>query len=214
MLNESSRIAIIGGTGKAGRRIVEAALGRGLSVRSLARHPADFPAGRPGPEALIGDARDAAALRALLEGCGSVVVSMASRRGEEPCFEAAVRSLVAAMREGGVARCVVLVGLGIDAPGDRKGLGARLRGAAMRALFGPAMSDKQRGVELLMSSGLAWTIVRAPLVEEEPPLGRVEARTDAPPRGSVRAADLAEFILDAALGGAFVRGSPFVASRR
>jgi uncharacterized protein YbjT (DUF2867 family) len=151
---DSSRIAIIGGTGKAGRRVVDAALARGLEVRSLARRPVVAIPARPGLETLAGDARDRAVIGSLIEGCGSVVLSLASRRGEEPGFEAAARSLVAAMEAGYVARCVVLVGLGIDVPGDRKGLGARLQGAMMRALFGPAMKDKQRGVEAVMASGL------------------------------------------------------------
>jgi hypothetical protein len=98
-------------------------------------------------------------------------------------------------------RAPPLVGLGIDAPGDRKGLGARLQGAVMRAFFGPAMKDKQRGVDAVMASGLEWTIVRAPLIEDGPSLGRVEADPRSVPRGSVRAADLADFILDAAIDG-------------
>lgn len=162
---------------------------------------------------MAGDARDRAVLGSLIEGCGSVVMSLPSRRDEAPGFEAAARSLVAAMEAGAVARCVVLVGLGIDAPGDRKGLGARLRGAMMRALFGPAMKDKQHRIEAVMASGLEWTIVRAPLIVEGPALGAVEADPRSVPRGSVRAADLAAFIVDAAIGGAYVRSAPFVASR-
>jgi uncharacterized protein YbjT (DUF2867 family) len=209
-----SRIAVVGGTGKVGRKIVEAALERGLEVRSLARRMPVPNEARPGLEAMAGDARDIAALGVLLEGCGAAIMTIASRRDEAPGFEAAARALVAAIEAGGVARCVVLVGLGIDVPGDRKGLGARLQGAMMNALFGSAMRDKQRGVEAVMESGLEWTIVRAPLIEEGPPLGRIEANTRSAPRGSARAADLAEFILDAALGGSFLREAPFVASRR
>jgi uncharacterized protein YbjT (DUF2867 family) len=214
MLRENSRIAIIGGTGKAGRRVVEAALARGLEVRALSRRLPGSGDPKPGHDAVAGDARDPAALDALLEGCACVIVALASRQGEEPGFEAASRALVAAMKAKSIRRLVILVGLGIYVPGDRKGVGARARSAFMRLAFPKAMEDKQRGVEAIMASGLDWTIVRAPRIEEGLPLGSVAIDLRSPPRGFVRSADLAVFLLDAALGGSYSRTAPFVAGRR
>lgn len=214
MQDRNLSIAIIGGSGRAGRPLIDAALESGLSVRALARRPERFPKNRAGLELVEGDARDPAAIAALLEGCDRVIITLGAPRGEAPSYESASRNLIAAMRARGIGRCVLLVGLGIDAPGDRKSLGTRAQGALMRLMLRSAMNDKQRGVEAVMASGLEWTIVRSPLIEEGPPLGGTRVGLKDAQGKSIRAADLASFVLDAATEGKFIRASPFVAGPR
>lgn len=66
----SPPIAVIGGTGLAGRATVEALLARGRSVRVIARHPA----ARPGVELVAADASDPASLARALEGAEAAVL--------------------------------------------------------------------------------------------------------------------------------------------
>jgi len=214
MKETTNRVAILGGSGRTGRPLTEAALTRGLAVRALARQPATFPVAGNGLELVTGDARDGSAILALLEGCDRVVVTLGTRRGEEPPFEAAMRALTGAMRARKVRRCVILVGIGVRAPADQ----GRPRGGAaaafMRLLWRKAMEDKQRGADLVMASDLDWTVVRSPLIEEGPSLGPVAADLQAVPGRTVRAADLACFLLETATGGDYVRAAPFVATPR
>jgi NADH dehydrogenase len=106
-------ILVTGGTGFVGPKVVDALLGRGLSVRCLVRSTSS---GSAGAELVQGDMTDAVSLRRAVEGCEAVVHLVAIRQGSKTQFERIMeqgtRDLVAAAREARVRRFVLMSALG------------------------------------------------------------------------------------------------------
>ena len=112
-------ILITGATGFVGPHIVHALRAEGRELRALVRNDAD--AGRLhawGCETVVGEMADAAALRRAVEGCDTVVHLVAILTGKPRDFERVMsqgtRDLVAAAKDAGVRRFVLMSALGTD----------------------------------------------------------------------------------------------------
>jgi uncharacterized protein YbjT (DUF2867 family) len=112
-------ILVTGVTGFVGPRIVHALREREQPVRSLVRRPGDRPASALaswGAEIVQGDMTDAESLRRAVEGAEVVVHLVAIRQGSDEDFrrvmEQGTRDLVAAAKDAGVRRFVLMSALG------------------------------------------------------------------------------------------------------
>jgi uncharacterized protein YbjT (DUF2867 family) len=109
------KILVTGGTGFVGPHIVQALVDAGHHVRVLERKPGSS-AGLPSQEAVTGELTDAASLRRAVEGMEAVVHLVAIIAGKPADFERVMeqgtRDLVAAAKEAGVQRFVLMSALG------------------------------------------------------------------------------------------------------
>jgi NADH dehydrogenase len=112
-------ILVTGGTGFVGPRVVHALRERDQPVRALVRTPSGRTAttlAAWGAELVQGDVTDRESLRRAVEGCEAVVHLVAIRQGSEEQFrrvmEEGTRDLVAAAKEAGVPRFVLMSALG------------------------------------------------------------------------------------------------------
>jgi uncharacterized protein YbjT (DUF2867 family) len=111
------KILVTGGTGFVGARIVHALRAEDRAVRMLVRKP---PAAGRGIEYVTGDVRDPESLRAAVVGCTHVVHLVAIIKGRPEDFHAVMtmgtQSVVAAAREAGIERFVLMSALGTSEP--------------------------------------------------------------------------------------------------
>ncbi|HEY8316384.1 MAG TPA: complex I NDUFA9 subunit family protein [Gaiellaceae bacterium] len=112
-------VLVTGGTGFVGPHVVHALRARELPVRALVRKPER--ASRLsawGVELVQGDVADAASLRPALAGADTVVHLVAVIKGSKDDFERIMvqgtRNVIAAAREAGVRRFVLMSALGLD----------------------------------------------------------------------------------------------------
>lgn len=109
------KILVTGGTGFVGPHIVRALVGAGHHVRVLERTPGSS-SGLPSQEAVSGEMTDAASLRRAVEGMEAVVHLVAIIAGKPQDFqrvmEQGTRDLVAAAKDAGVQRFVLMSALG------------------------------------------------------------------------------------------------------
>jgi len=112
-------ILVTGGTGFVGPRVVRALRERDQPVRALVRSPSSRSAttlAAWGAELVQGDMTDGDALRRAVEGAGVVVHLVAIRQGSQEQFrrvmEEGTRDLVAAAKEAGVRRFILMSALG------------------------------------------------------------------------------------------------------
>lgn len=209
------RLALFGGSGRTGRELVRLALEQGHDVAALARDPARLPE-RERLRAVTGDATDGGAVARTVEGSEAVLSVLGHSRGSPPdLLERWARHAVAAMREQGVERLVVLTGAGVRAEEDRPKAADRVFAALLRVAGRRLLRDSTAMVEAVRASGLAWTVVRAPRLVDGPATGGYAVGYVGPESGvRVRRADVADFMLREAAAREWVHRLPVVSERR
>jgi len=143
------KLAVTGGTGFVGARLIEAALAAGHQVMALARRDQDE---REGVQWVRGDLHARTALERLVDGADAVVhvagvINAPDAAGFEHGNVGGTLAMLAAATAGGVSRFVHVSSLAAREPA--------------LSLYG---ASKARAEELVRSSGLDWAIVRPPAV--------------------------------------------------
>ena len=144
-------IVVTGGTGFVGREICRLLAGRGASVRAVARHEPAAPL-PPGVSFFPGDVTRSISLREAMEGAQAVIHCVGIiRETREATFDRihrhAVAETVAAAHRARVPRLVL-----ISALGTRPSAPSRYH------------RTKWAGEEIVRQSGLAYTILRPPVI--------------------------------------------------
>lgn len=103
------KIAVAGGTGTAGRIVVEDAAGRGCGVRSLSRHVPSVQEQLPGVEYMHTDFRTGEGVAAALAGVDVLVETLDARPGSAlQALPVTTIAILGAARRAGLSRCVLL----------------------------------------------------------------------------------------------------------
>lgn len=199
-------IIVIGGAGKLGRAVTEEALRRGHSVTTHVRSrakAADLPSG---VSIIEGDGRDRASLAAAIPGHDAVVVTGGGR--SDPVSSDIVKAAIAAMQQAGIRRLIAVSAYGAV---DPRGF----YGWMLSTMTPKLASDKQQMEAALRASGLDWTAVRPPVLNDGPASGELEARAGAVLRGmpAISRADTAAFIIDEIEKPGFVGAAPVIFKR-
>lgn len=171
------RVAVFGGTGHIGRRLVELVLADGHEVVALARNPGKLDA-REGLRVVPASLDDPTAVAEVIRGADVVlsVLGPGARADEMPSLVAGYRHIVAAMHEHGVRRLVLLGTPSITDPYDGKEWRVSLMVRGIRR-FRPFAYDAITEIgRLVRDSGLQWTIVRIPLLTNNSGDGQVHVR--------------------------------------
>src|SRR5574337_1114102 len=191
---ESVKVAIIGGSGKVGHFLTQRVSDAGYPMRALMRNPDKIKPSDGRMEIVRGDARDLASIRSLLQGCDTVLNALGQRKGA-PIFSTATGHVLAAMKEFGVRRYILVRGFSIDAPGDHKDLRTKLISMSIRWVIHGMWVDWQKELDTLLSSDVEWTLVRLPIVVDEPSLGQVRVDLASPPGKKISGYDVANFVV-------------------
>ena len=205
-------LAVFGGTGKIGGQVLERALTAGHDVRALARDPAKLPTSdRLTP--IRGDVLDPDAVSRTVAGTAAVLALFGHVQGSPPALQTdGTRNIVEAMRRHGVGRLVSLSGGALRADGmDQPKLADKLIVFAMKMLSPEVLADAEGHLDVLEASGLEWTVVRAPRVQDIPALGTYRVGHVGVGTGtSISRPDLADFILSQVDDRRYVHQLPFV----
>lgn len=196
------KIALIGATGYVGAPLLQEALNRGHQVTTLVRHPQKLSA-HPKLNAIEADVHDSAALTGQLHGHDAVISAFNPGWGVAEIreqFIAGSRSIIAASKQAGVKRLLVVGGAGslyvapnvqlIDTPD-------------FPAEYKEGAEGARQTLEILRSEqDLEWTFLSpAALLVPGPRtgkfrLGRDELLMNGNEPGSISVADLAVALLD------------------
>jgi putative NADH-flavin reductase len=206
------KIAVLGATGRTGRPLVEELLRRGHHVVAVVRDPGG--GGLPDAVELVpGDVRDADVLRRAVTGADAVVSALGPRKGDPRLHREVAPLLVRVLQEAGVRRFVGVSGAGVDVDGDRKSRRDRIISGIIKRLPGDAVKDKVLEYGVWRDSGLDWTLVRPPRLQDGPATGSVEHHASTSPRSTaIRRSDLALFLADEVEQARYVGKAPLVAA--
>ncbi|WP_299166903.1 NAD(P)-dependent oxidoreductase [uncultured Arthrobacter sp.] len=206
-------IALFGGTGKTGRRVLHRALEAGYTVRALARNPSKIDVHNERLTIIEGDVLDTRGVEATVQGSDAVLSLFGQVKGSPATLQTdGTRNVVEAMQRHGVRRIISLSGGGLKAVGkDEPKLPDRVIRLLLKVLSGRVLADAEGHLKVLEASGLDWTVVRGPRLTESPGTGSyrvgwvgVNASTQ------VSRDDLADFILTQIDDRTYVHEMPFI----
>ncbi len=192
------RVLVLGANGPSGRQTVRRGLDRGLEIHALTRHPEAFPIQHARLHVIGGDATDAATIDAAVASCDAVISVIGSAFTWRPVevYSSSARLLVDAMQRHGRRRLVVVTSGGVPAHVRHGGVVQHLMFLLSRKTFTRTVYDDMEAMERLVSaSTLNWTIVRPPVLSDDPGTGYAAAENsiDGP---CIAREDLAAMLLD------------------
>lgn len=210
-------IALLGGTGLAGSYLLREALARGYPLRVLSRSPQKLAYLGDRVTVIEGDARDPAVLDTLLQGADAVISAIGPVRADGAAAKGisstVTGNLIATMQRHGLTRYLVVSGAGVAAPGDDRNATGWWMRQLVKIRYPAILRDKQAEYQLLADSDLQWTVVRCPLIESGPYVQPAMVSLATPATFRLRAAELAEFVLEQLETADYHRRAPFVYSR-
>jgi putative NADH-flavin reductase len=210
------RLAVFGATGTVGSELLAQALDAGHEVRVLARTPTKL-AARAGLAIVAGDAKDQRAVARTLTGCDVALSALGSTdRHDQGVRSIGTANILAAMRELGIRRLVIMGGFHLPFDGDRGKLGQALIAPVLRLAYGRALlEDTHAMAALLRESELDWTLVRAPrVVSASRPVATRTGRLSLGPWSKVSHASVAGFMLRCTHDETTIRQAPMICHSR
>jgi putative NADH-flavin reductase len=208
------KLTLFGATGRTGKYLVEAALARGYYVTALARNPAKLALQSERLFTVEGDIQDPQKVSEALVGA-DVVISVLGPTNNQPTFEVStgMANILAAMQAYGVRRLVVSSGAGVSDPNDAPRLVNHLIGALLKLTSRYVLEDMQRTVDLVQASDRDWTVVRVPMLTDDPKTGKVKVGYVGKGTGSrISRADMADFMLKQATDNTYLCLAPAISN--
>lgn len=213
-MNRKIKIAVIGGTGKSGKYLVKQLIKQGFQLKILLRNPDNFKNESPLVEVVLGDVTNYNSVSSLVEGCQAVIstLGLGIPPSEPTIFTQATTHVLQAMDEQNIHRYIVTTGLNVDTPFDAKSPKTVFATNWMRKNFPISTANKQAEYDVLTNSKLDWILVRLPLIEQTEESGEIAVSLTDCSGDTIRATDLANFLIEQVSSDTFVRKSPFIAS--
>jgi putative NADH-flavin reductase len=203
------KFLVLGATGATGTLFVAQALAAGHDVTAYVRNPAKITTPHPHLTVVPGAADDTDKLASSLAGHDAIVSTLGRPPGktDPTLMEDTTRALIRAADVSGVKRLLVMSAFGV---GDSLPKGSLIGKIVYTRILGKVFADKARGETLLKASGLDWTIVYPVTLTNKPVSNDAIASplADTPKlRGipKVSRADVAAFLLQAAVNGSFMQ---------
>ncbi|MDD2315647.1 MAG: NAD(P)H-binding protein [Proteiniphilum sp.] len=148
----------------------------------------------------------------LIQGCDAVISTLGQSKDETPIYSLSAMHIIKAMNALHVSRYIVITGLTIDTPFDKKSFSTKMLSRFMKLRFPAIIADKQKEYSLISESTLDWTIVRLPLIEQTELKGTIKSSLDDCPGKKISSTDLARFLISQLSDKTFVRKAPFIAN--
>lgn len=207
-------VAIFGAGGRTGQHLVQQALERGHHVTAFTRSPQKL-AQYEGQIAIVeGDVQDAVAVSLAIAAAGAVL-SVLGPTANVPDYQVArgTKNILRAMQQHGVQRLVLSAGAGVRDPHDEPGFVDKLINLLLRLFSRHVYEDMRRTVQTVRDSDRRWTIVRVPMLSDDPATGEVKAAYVGKGMGMrLTRADMASFMLDQLESDAFLHQAPAISN--
>lgn len=207
-----SKVAVLGGGGRTGKYLVQQLLENGFSVKLLLRNPDDFTIQNSKIEIIKGDAINEESINLLLKDCQAVVCTIGQRPGEPMVASQATKNVLNAMNHYGIERYVLLAGLNIDTPFDKKSLKTMMATDWMKTNFPEIQKDRQFTYDLLVDSKIDWTQVRVPLIIFSDESSKIAVNLEDCLGEKISAFDISKFMVKEMIESNCSRQSPFISA--
>lgn len=205
-------VALLGGSGRLGARVLAALRARNCDVRALAHRSAIGGSDRQ-VTIVRGDVHDRGDLARLLDGADMVVSTLGSANESVPDIcSTAIANIVPLMSARKMTRIVSTTGsaarLDSEIGNEQQWLSVR-RSALMRHMA-PLILDAEAHMRILVASHLDWTILRAPIMRAGAGGGARLADEPAAPDTMLNYDCVADVLVAELFTPRWIGGAPFV----
>ncbi|MGY2032736.1 NAD(P)-dependent oxidoreductase [Nocardia gipuzkoensis] len=211
-------VTVFGATGAIGSLTVDRLLTAGHTVTAYARNPAKIP-DRWGDQVrvVIGEVSDAAAIDEAVDGADAVISALGpslDRKATGTPLIEGTRHILAVMKHHGVRRFIGHATPSILDPQETPTLVTRFISFIPRTFMRRAYDEITGMSELIMSSGLDWTIVRFIAPKDGHPKGNVRSGFFGNDKVgfAVTRADIAAFTADQVGDTGYLRRAPAISN--
>ncbi len=213
-MNTTIKVAVIGGTGKAGKYLVQQLLKQGFHFKVLVRNPERFKIENPLIEVVHGNVADYETVLTLLKGCDALIstLSLGIPASELTIFSTATKHIIRAMTVLNLKHYIVLTGLNVDTPFDRKGPKTKFGTDWMYTNYPISTADRQAEYDLLTKSTLDWTLVRLPMIQLTDERKEIRVSLCDCLGDTISATDLAYFLIKQLKDVTYLKKAPFIAN--
>lgn len=208
------KITIFGATGGTGQALLQQALAAGHEVTAYVRTPAKVTVKHERLTLVQGNLDESTQVRQAIAGADAVISALGPTRNtlERPLTHG-MQQIVAAMKAENVDRLIAATGAGVADPNDQPQLIGRLFGLALRLFARHVLADSQGMVAAIRSSGLDWTLARAPRLNDNPGTGQLKVGYAGQGPGTQLArADFAHFMLAQVDSATWSRKAPMLSN--
>ncbi|WP_273566978.1 NAD(P)-dependent oxidoreductase [Maribacter halichondriae] len=211
-MKENTRIAVVGGTGKSGKYLVRELIDQGVHFKALIRNPEKFIVESPSVEIVYGDICNIETVRSLLSDCDAVIstLGMGIPYNNPIVCSTGTKNILKTMDELGIGRYIVVTGLNVDTPFDKKSPKTKFATDWMYQNYPKTTTDRQDEYNLLLESKLDWTLVRLPLIELTDERREVKPDLEDCLGDKISATDLAHFLIGQFDDKTYIKKAPFL----
>jgi len=187
-------VIIFGSTGRTGKYLIQFALEAGFQVTAFARNPYAVTIHHPKLRIFQGDATNPEAVGNAMAGQDAVIFAVGTDLGQTNLRQTAMNNIISAMQFHHVQRIIGIGGMGILQASEEKKL---FETEGFPAAYLPVSQDHNAAFESLQKSGLDFTFVCPPTINDGPFTGKYITRATFPPDGKfvINTADLADFMI-------------------
>lgn len=208
------KLTIFGATGRTGQHLIEQALARGYHITAFARNSQKLAVYRDRIEIAEGDVQDADAVARAISGADAIV-SVLGPTQNTPDYQVTrgTHHILDAMKRHGVDRLVISAGAAVGDYRDEPKLFHKLMNLLIKLVSRHVYEDMKRVVETVRNSDVEWTVVRVPMLTDDP--GKGDVKTGYVGKGigpRVTRADMASFMLDQVTSDTYLRQAPAISN--
>lgn len=213
-MEQEIKIAVIGSTGKSGKYLVKHLLNQGFHLKLLIRNPESFQNQNPLIEVVKGDVKNSKIVRTLIDGCQAVIstLGLGQTPSETSIFSQATKNVIRSMNESKVQRYIVITGLNVDTPFDKKSPKTKFATDWMYTNYPKSTADKQLEYNILVDSNINWTLVRLPMIEQTDTRSKINVSLEDCQGDKISATDLAHFLIEQLFEDTYIKQAPFIAN--
>lgn len=205
-------IVVFGATGRTGLPLVRQALGAGHRVKAFVRTPDKMSITHENLELVTGDVLNAEQVEKAVADTEAVLCAIGHTKNSPDDLQTrAMRNITDAMRKHGVERLVDLTGAGVRDPDDQPKFFDKLVVGALKLISPAVLQDGKNHVALIQDTGIKWTIVRAPMLQDGPHTGKYRVGFVGKNSGAkISREDVADFMMKEMRENQFVGKMPMI----
>lgn len=213
-MQQFSTITVIGGTGKAGKYVVNQLIQRGFRLKLLLRNPEKFLIKSPQIEIIQGDVKDYDTVLSVIKETDAVIsaLGLGQPASETSIFSQATTNIIQAMNACNIQRYVVLTGVNVNTSFDKKSPKTQFATDWMYTNYPNSTADKQKEYEILLASKVDWTLVRLPLIEQTDEVSSVQISLEDCVGDKISATNLANFLISQIADTQYINQAPFLSN--